>query len=102
MSVFNYSAGPEVAALFAEPLISRGNDAAPPTVSWYGEGEGRPLENLSGAERARAEAYLADHLRPVRALAEEPGGALAMAALTVYGAEDVMVVLTNASSFSFA
>ena len=85
-------AGPEVAALFAEPLISRGNDAAPPTVSWYGEGEGRPLENLSGAERARAEAYLADHLRPVRALAEEPGGALAMAALTVYGAEDVMVV----------
>jgi S1-C subfamily serine protease len=89
-------AGPEVAALFAEPLISRGNDAAPPTVSWYSDAEGtpRPLDQLSPAERERAERYLADHLRPVRALTEESGGAaaLAMGALTVYGASDVIVV----------
>ena len=88
-------AGPEVAALFAEPLISRGNDEAPPTVSWYGEGEAeaRPLSKLSPAARDRAEAYLADHLRPLRALAEDPATAdLALGALTVYGKDDVMVV----------
>ncbi|MEX0282141.1 MAG: S1C family serine protease [Arenibacterium sp.] len=89
-------AGPEVADMFAEPLISRGNDEAPPTVSWYSaiEGTPRPLEQLSPGERERAERYLADHLRPVRAMAEETGGTagLAMGALTVYGANDVVVV----------
>lgn len=87
-------AGPEVAALFAEPLISRGNDEAPPTVSWYSdtEGEALPLARLSGAERDRAEAYLADHLRPLRALAEDPPSAgLALGALSVYGRDDVVV-----------
>ncbi|MFT7594414.1 MAG: hypothetical protein ACI8R4_001735 [Paracoccaceae bacterium] len=87
-------AGPEVAALFAEPLISRGNDEAPPTVSWYSdaEGEARPLAQLSGAERDRAEAYLADHLRPLRSLAEDPTSAdLALGALSVYGRDDVVV-----------
>ena len=87
-------AGPEVAALFAEPLISRGNDEAPATVSWYSdaEGEARPLGRLSGAERDRAEAYLADHLRPLRSLAEDPASAdLALGALSVYGRDDVVV-----------
>ena len=89
-------AGPEVAEMFAEPLISRGNDEAPPTVSWYSTAEGtpRPLDQLSPGERERAERYLADHLRPVRAMAEETGGSagLAMGALTVYGTNDVVVV----------
>lgn len=88
-------AGPEVAALFAEPLISRGNDEAPPTVSWYAEGDGepRPLSALSPAERDRVEGWLADHLRPLRALAEDPATAgLALGALTVYGKDDVMVL----------
>jgi len=87
-------AGPEVAGLFAEPLISRGNDTAPPTVSWYSEAEGeaRPLASLTGPERDRAELYLAEHLRPLRALVEEPGSAdLALGALSVYGREDVLV-----------
>ncbi len=87
-------AGPEVAAMFAEPLISRGNDAAPPTVSWYAETEGelRPLASLPVGERDRVERYLAEHLRPLRALAEDPESAdLALGALSVYGRDDVMV-----------
>jgi len=91
-------AGPEVAALFAEPLISRGNDAAPPTVSWYteSEGEARTLASLPVGERDRAERYLTEHLRPLRALAEDPASAdLALGALTVYGRDDVMVQGTH-------
>lgn len=88
-------AGPEVAALFAEPLISHGNDAAPPTVAWYSDtaGDTRPLASLSPAERDRAEAYLSDHLRPLRALADQPDSAdLALGALSTYGREDVVMV----------
>ncbi|MFD3189411.1 trypsin-like peptidase domain-containing protein [Sedimentitalea sp. HM32M-2] len=88
-------AGPKVAALFAEPLISRGNDTAPPTVAWYSEniGEPRPLDRLSPIERDRAETYLAEHLRPLRALAADPATAdLALAALSVYGRDDVVLV----------
>lgn len=88
-------AGPGAAALFAEPLISRGNDAAPPTVSWYGDaaGEARPLSGLSAIDRDRAEAYLADHLRPLRALVNDPATAdLVLGALSVQGGDDVVVV----------
>ncbi|MBK0326930.1 trypsin-like peptidase domain-containing protein [Rhodobacteraceae bacterium F11138] len=88
-------AGPEVAALFAEPLVSHGNDSAPPTVAWYGQspGEARPLDSLPPAERDRAEAYLADHLRPLRVLSESPETAeLALGALSTYGSSDVLVV----------
>lgn len=87
-------AGPEVAALFAEPLISRGNDAAPPTVSWYGDndGEARPLSSLPAGERDRVETWLRDHLRPLRALADDPDSAdLALGALSVYGQDDILV-----------
>ncbi len=88
-------AGPATAALFAAPLVSRGNDAAPPTVSWYaqGTGEARPLSALSGEERDRVAAHLAEHLRPLRALAGDRSCAdLVLGALSVLGAEDVMVV----------
>ncbi|WP_372571414.1 S1 family peptidase [Ruegeria jejuensis] len=87
-------AGPEVAALFAEPLISRGNDEAAPTVAWYADaaGEAQPLSRLSPAEQDRISAYLSDHLRPLRTLAEDPAQSdLAWGALTTYGADDVMV-----------
>lgn len=88
-------AGPEVAELFAEPLISHGNDTAPPTVAWYAgrPGDPRPLSILSPGERDRAETYLADHLRPLRALADQPEtAALALGALSVYGRDDVVMV----------
>ena len=88
-------AGPEVAGLFAEPMVSRGNDAAPPTVSWYTDlsGEHVPLSQLAPGERARVEQYLSDHLRPVQALAADPAHAeLSAAALTTFGPDDVVVV----------
>ncbi len=88
-------AGPETAALFAEPLVSHGNDEAPPSVSWYTTlpGEAVPLERLTPAERSRAERWLSDHLRPMRAMAEDPGSAnLVWGALTTLGQSDIQVV----------
>ncbi len=88
-------AGPEVAALFAEPLISMGNDEAPATVSWYTdfEGSSRPLSSLSPTERTKIEAYLADHLRPLRTMAQNDGNAdLVQAALSVADEDFVRVV----------
>lgn len=88
-------AGPEVAALFAEPLISMGNDEAPATVSWYTqfEGSAQTLSSLSAAERTKIENYLADHLQPLRALADETESAeLVQAALRVSDEDFVRVV----------
>ncbi|SLN48921.1 Serine protease Do-like HtrB [Falsiruegeria litorea R37] len=87
-------AGPEVANLFAEPLLSRGNDTATPSVSWYANTKSDPvlLSQVSPGEQAQVTAYLSDHLRPLRALAEEPAHAdLVWGALSTYGADDVMV-----------
>lgn len=88
-------AGPEVAALFAEPLLSHGNDAAAPTVSWYAPGLGEPrrFDALSAAERERIGEYLSDHLRPLRGLAGDPAvGELAWGALSTLGQDDIFVV----------
>ncbi|TDX33624.1 trypsin-like peptidase domain-containing protein [Rhodovulum visakhapatnamense] len=65
---------PEAAALFAEPLLSRGNDSAPASVAWYTDhpGEGRPLRALDEADRVRAEAALSERLRGIRAHLGDP------------------------------
>ncbi|MCB2095050.1 MAG: trypsin-like peptidase domain-containing protein [Rhodobacteraceae bacterium] len=88
---------PAVADLFAEPLISHGNDAAPGSVSWYTahEGEGRPLKDLDDTEQARVSAILSRDLRAIRDLlgdAEE--GTLVGAALHLAGSHtgDIWVV----------
>ena len=88
-------AGPEVAALFAEPLISMGNDEATATVSWYTEFEGtaRKLTSLSASERGKVEEFLSDHLLPLRTLAQEIDSAgLVQAALRVSDEDFVRVV----------
>jgi S1-C subfamily serine protease len=88
-------AGPETAALFAEPLISKGNREAPPTVSWYTAhaGEGRPITELDGPARAAAEGQLARMLARLRPLLDDPdGGRLVAAALHVPDPGDVWVV----------
>ncbi|MBL3610955.1 trypsin-like peptidase domain-containing protein [Rhodovulum sulfidophilum] len=75
---------PEAAALFAEPLLSRGNETAPASVAWYTEypGEGRPLRALDEADRSRVEAVLSERLRAIRAhLADPEDGPLIGAAL---------------------
>jgi len=94
-ALLNAKAGPEVARLFAEPLLSRGNDTASPSVSWYAEteGSGVPIARLDDAEQAAVVARLSRHLRAVRALLDDPDdGALIAAALHVADASDIWSV----------
>ncbi|MBT3143073.1 serine protease [Phaeobacter gallaeciensis] len=87
--------GPEGAALFAEPLINRGNDAAMGSVSWYCDtvGDAQPFSQLSPARQEQIESYLRDHLRPLQSMAEDPATAdLIWGALSSYGTDDIVVV----------
>ncbi len=87
--------GGQTAALFAEPLVSRGNDAAPASVAWYSEIEGkaRPLSALPASAKSAVEAYLADSLAPLRPLFDDPdAGPLLGAALWQLDAGDILVV----------
>ncbi len=84
--------GPDGAALFAEPLISRGNDKAAPSISWYTDldGDGVPASRLDEAERAALAATLSRMLREIRALIDDPDdGPLVAAALNVLGPGDI-------------
>ncbi|MEL6980371.1 MAG: serine protease, partial [Pseudomonadota bacterium] len=97
------AAGPEAAGLFAEPVLSRGNDVAPSSVAWYTryDGEARPLGSLEGPARARAEQDLRDGLlRVADGLTEPSAGLLIGAALNIKSLDDIYViggrpVLTN-------
>ncbi|MEM9968003.1 MAG: trypsin-like peptidase domain-containing protein [Pseudomonadota bacterium] len=87
--------GGQAAALFAEPLLSRGNDTAPASVSWYADIEGKPraLSALPPSAREAVETYLADTLAPLRPLLADPSTAdLVAAALWQNDAEDLLVV----------
>lgn len=93
--VLQDKASPEVAELFAEPLLSRGNDAAAATVSWYSdvEGEGTPLTKLDKTARGDVEAALSRDLASLRPLLDDPdGGRLVGAALHISDLENVWVV----------
>lgn len=88
---------PSAAALFAEPLISRGNDVAPASISWYTNfaGEGRPLSELDDAAQARVASILSRDLRAMRDLLNDPeDGPLLAAAMHLGGAAkgDIWVV----------
>ena len=87
--------GGQAAALFAEPLLSRGNDTAPASVSWYSETEGnvRSLSALPVSARGAVESYLADTLAPLRDLLDDPeAGPLIGAALWQLQPNDILVV----------
>ena len=87
--------GGQTASLFAEPLLSRGNDSAPASVSWYSEHDGkpRPLTALPIGARGAIESYLSDNLAPLRALLDDPEVALLLgAALWQMDPNDVVVV----------
>jgi S1-C subfamily serine protease len=81
--------GHDVAALLAEPVVTRGNGAVATSISWYGsrEGQATPLTSLDPAARAGAEALLRDRLGKVASLLSSPeigpllGGALHIASL---------------------
>jgi len=91
--------GGQTAALFAEPLLSRGNDAAPASVTWYSEIEGkaRPLSTLPASAKSAVEAYLADSLAPLRLLLDDPEvGQLLRTALWQMNTSDILVVAGRA------
>ncbi len=82
---------PQAAALLAEPLVSRGNDAAPATVAWYSEhpGEAQPLSALDEAGQARLGAALARALAELRPLLADPAiGPLLGSALHLAGSAE--------------
>lgn len=81
--------------LFAEPVITRGADGAPASVSWYGEadGEAAPLSSLSPARRAEAERALAAALAALLpALDDADAGSLARRALLLAEPDSVLAV----------
>ncbi|MGG7567326.1 trypsin-like peptidase domain-containing protein [Rhodovulum sp. DZ06] len=87
--------GREAADLFAEPYLSRGNGAAPASVSWYAPNDGSAarLADLPEEQRAAAEQELRRGLAAVAERMSDPifgpliGGALMMA-----GPDDVWTV----------
>lgn len=88
-------AGPEAARLFAEPLVSRGNDESAPSISWYTdvEGSGQPLDRLDAAAQADVTARLTRDLKSVEPLIDDREiGPLVASALHVRSTSDVWVV----------
>ena len=94
-SILTTRAGENTAKLFAEPLLSRGNDSSPPSVSWYCDDPGEPVQlgKLAGKSRRDAEARLSELLQRLRPLLSEPDiGPLIGAALFQTGADSIYVV----------
>lgn len=93
--VLRRKAGPETAQLFAEPLLSRGNDQATPSISWYAEAKGTalPYERLDAAQQKALAGEVSRMLLPVRDLMDDPDdGALAANLLYVSDLNDVWSV----------
>ncbi|WP_116132931.1 serine protease [Tropicimonas sp. IMCC34043] len=82
--ILDTGAGAAVARLFAEPLISRGNDVASPTIAWYTEfeGEGVPFSELDEDARSELGDVLSRRLATLPDLiTDDEDGALLAAAL---------------------
>ena len=87
--------GPDLAKLFAEPLVSKGNDKAASTISWYSDrpGEGVPLDKLDAAAQQKVGALLAERLKALSGLLEDTEvGALVAAALHIGSNADIWTV----------
>ena len=94
-AVLRGRAGPDVAKLFAEPLISKGNDRAAATVSWYSDrlGEGVPMSKLDAAGQKQVGKVLKARLSELSALLDDPDAAqMVAAALHVGSAGDIWAV----------
>jgi S1-C subfamily serine protease len=94
-SALGVRCGREVAALFAEPVITRGNGAVPTSVSWYTPYDGEPvrLDSLDPAARALPEARLRDLLAEASKLLDDPGlGPMVAGALQLADPGSVWVV----------
>jgi hypothetical protein len=87
--------GHDVAALFAEPVVTRGNGQVATSISWYGsrDGQATPLTALDPAARAGAEALLRDRLGKAAGLLAAPEvGPLLGGALHVATPDDILVI----------
>jgi hypothetical protein len=81
--------------LFAEPVITRGPDGAPASVSWYGEADADPvpLSSLSPARRAEVERALGAALGALQpALDDADAGGLLRRALLVAEPDSILAV----------
>jgi hypothetical protein len=88
-------AGRNVAGLFAEPRITRGNGAAPTRIDWYARFEGvvRPLSQLDASSAAAVRRTLESRLAALRPLAFDPEcGPLVAAALNIASADSIISV----------
>lgn len=88
-------AGRNVAGLFAEPRITRGNGAALTRIDWYARFEGvvRPLNQLDVSSAAAVRRTLEARLAAVRPLAFDPEcGPLVAAALNIASADSIISV----------
>lgn len=96
-------AGADTAKLFAEPLISKGNDQAASTISWYSDrlGQGVPMSKLDPAAEAEFKSVLSRRLGLLKPLIDDPDvGPLVSAALHLGSTSDIwsldgQPVLTN-------
>ena len=87
--------GRNVAALFAEPRITRGNGAAPTRVDWYARFDGvvRPLHQLDASSAAAVRRTLETRLAAVRSLVFDPEcGPLVAAALNLASPDAIISV----------
>lgn len=89
-ALLNARIGPAAASLFAEPLLSRGNDVTPPTVSWYSDfaGDTKPLKQADAQTQARVGAILSRELRQIRDLLSDADDGLLLAAALHLGNVD--------------
>jgi hypothetical protein len=88
-------AGRNVAGLFAEPRITRGNGAAPTRIDWYARFEGvvRPLSQLDASSAAAVRRTLESRLAALRPLAFDPEcGPLVAAALNIASPDSIISV----------
>lgn len=86
---------PTAAGLFAEPLISRGNDQAAASVSWYGDVDGKPVpvSRLDADTQAQVTAALEAQLAPLLPLLDDPEiGAMLSRALYTLEPGSIMAV----------
>ena len=72
--LIRHRCGPEVAGLFAEPVISRGNGATPTRIDWYAsqQGAARPFSDLDASSAMEMRQRLELRLAALRALTFDP------------------------------
>lgn len=87
--------GSEVALLFAEPILSRGNGSAPGRLDWYTErtGAARPLGELTQTEADAVRARFAELAGRILPLLSDPDvGFLAAAAFNLLSRDSLVAV----------